>query len=48
MNKIERMIDDVIRKYGFEAEATLFFCRLCKNTSNLKHIKWSYKELMER
>lgn len=27
----EKMIEDVIRKFGFEHKATIRFCRMCEN-----------------
>ena len=29
--RIEKMMDMVIRKCGFEAEETISFCRMCEN-----------------
>ena len=45
----EQMMDNVIRKFGFEAKATIIFCRMCER-GNLAHtqIKTRYNELMKR
>jgi hypothetical protein len=31
MKEVEKMIDDIIRKFGFEAEHTIGFCMTCEN-----------------
>lgn len=31
---LDRMIDEVIRKFGFEAKETISFCRLCERAMN--------------
>lgn len=45
-----RMIDNVIRKYGFERPATILFCRQCEERPNTVKdndaIREMYKHLM--
>ena len=45
----EQMIDNVIRKYGFEARVTIAFCRMCErgDLANTQ-IEARYNELMKR
>lgn len=43
-----RMIDEVCKRYGFEAEQTINFCRLCERANNYKLIRKKYQKLMER
>lgn len=45
----EEMMDNVIRKFGFEVKETISFCRMCerRNVAN-ERIEARYKELMER
>ena len=45
----EEMMDNVIRKFGFEVKETINFCRMCErgNVTN-ERIEVRYKELMER
>lgn len=44
----EKMMDNVIRKFGFEVKETISFCRMCEcgNVAN-ERIEARYKELME-
>ena len=45
----EEMMDNVIRKFGFEVKETISFCSMCErgNVAN-ERIEARYKELMER
>jgi len=45
MKDVERMIDDVIRKFGFEARQTINFCRMCER-ENINRVEKRYNELM--
>lgn len=44
--EIESMIDDVIRKFGFEAKETLHFCYTLENESNIAKIRGEHLCLM--
>ena len=50
--KMDRMIDDVIRKFGFEARQTIGFCRMAEECENgnleFNKVKARYEWLMER
>ena len=43
---IDNMIDEVCKRYGFEAEQTINFCRLCERANNYKFIRKKYQKLM--
>lgn len=45
---IDNMIDEVCKRYGFEAKQTINFCRLCEKANNYKLIRKKYQKLMER
>ena len=42
----EEMIDNVIRRYGFEARETINFARVCEQSINDNSIKRVYDYLM--
>lgn len=43
----EQMMDKVVRRYGFEVEETLAFCRMCENDSfSDDEVKAIYNSLM--
>ena len=44
---INNMIDEVCKRYGFEAEQTINFCRLCERANNYKLIRKKYQKLMK-
>lgn len=44
---IEKMIDDVCRRYGFESKVTIDFCNLCVKTKNYNLIKKRYQKLID-
>ena len=47
---LELMMDDVIRKYGFEANESITFCTLCEQMTDKKKEKIvakMYQDLME-
>ena len=47
---LELMMNDVIKKYGFETDETITFCTLCEQATNKeeeKAIEKMYKDLME-
>lgn len=39
---VTAMMDNVIRKYGFENEKTISFCTLCENSKSLLKIVAEY------
>ena len=44
---LEKMIDDIVRKYGFESSATIKFCEICEDTKKtMLYIIWLYDLLM--
>lgn len=46
-DKLERMMDDIIRKFGFEDIHTVIFCGMCENpTVCLNSIYETYDEYM--
>lgn len=45
---LNEMMDNVIKKYGFEAKATIWFCGLVEKSSNIRYIKICYDRLMAR
>lgn len=49
MSRIE-MMDNIIKKFGFEAKETIGFCLMCENhphdTINDKRVEISYKILL--
>lgn len=45
---LEKMMDDVIRKYGFESAITINFCKVCENIeATMLYIVWLYNLLMK-
>ena len=47
MKMLEKMMDDVIRKYGFESAATINFCEVCEDIEEtILYIVWLYNLLM--
>ena len=40
----DKMLNDIIRKYGFEAKRTLVFARLCESCENEHIIKQMYNK----
>ena len=45
---IDNLIDEVCKRYGFEAGQTINFCRLCEESNNYELIRKKYQKLMER
>lgn len=44
---LEKMMDDIIRKYGFESAATIKFCTVCEDIEEtMLYIIWLYALLM--
>lgn len=44
---LEKMMDDVVRKYGFESAATINFCKACENAEEtILYIVWLYNILI--
>ena len=43
---IERMIDDVCGRYGFETKVTIDFCNFCEQTNNFNLIKIKYNKII--
>lgn len=44
---LDKMMDDVVRKYGFESVATINFCRACEDIEEtMLYIVWLYSVLM--
>lgn len=44
---IEQMVDEVCRRYGFEAKVTISFCFLCERTNNFNLIKKKYNKIID-
>jgi len=42
----EEMMDKVIKKYGFESEITILFCKICEKCDSNSTIRWTYIMLM--
>ncbi len=42
----EEMMDEVIKKYGFESEITILFCKACEECNSNSKIRWTYIMLM--
>ena len=48
MTAVERMMDKVIEKFGFEVEETIEFCELCeREDSTIGEIQEQFNWLME-
>ena len=45
MNK-KQLMDTIIRKYGFECDKTIQFCKLCESSDDSHKIKKMYTQLM--
>ena len=44
---LEKMMDDIVRKYGFESSATIKFCEVCEDVEEtMLYIIWLYALLM--
>lgn len=43
---LNKMMDNVIKKYGFEHKATIWFCGLVETCNNIAYIKNCYEKLM--
>ena len=43
---IDNMINEVCKRYGFEARQTISFCRLCERTTNYELIRKKFQKLM--
>ena len=43
----EQMMDDIIRRYGFESKGAIGFCKLVEGGANESVIKYWYKILMD-
>lgn len=43
---VEQMVDEVCRRYGFEAKVTISFCFLCERTNNFNLIKKKYNKII--
>mgnify|MGYP006983169030 FL=1 len=40
---LEKMMDDIVRKYGFESAATINFCKVYENAEEtILYIVWLY------
>ena len=44
---LNKMMDNVIKKYGFEHKATIWFCGLVETCTNIAYIKNCYEKLMK-
>ena len=44
----QEMMDNVIRKYGFESEEAILFCSACEDKKNDKIIETLYKITMRQ
>lgn len=46
---LERMMDDIIEKYGFESAAAINFCQVCENVEEtILYMVWLYNTLMNK
>ena len=45
---LNEMMNNVIRKYGFEHKATIWFCGLVETCANIAYIKTCYEKLMRQ
>ena len=45
---LNEMMNNVIRKYGFEHKATIWFCGLVETCTNISYIKNCYEKLMRQ
>ena len=45
---LNEMMNNVIRKYGFEHKATIWFCGLVETCTNISYIKKCYEKLMKQ
>ena len=43
----EQMMDNIIRKYGFESKGAIGFCKLVEGGANESVIKYWYKILVD-
>lgn len=52
MTIYDKMVDEVIKKYGFEAEETIKFCKLCELKNHIddfdNFLKSFFNQLMNR
>lgn len=44
----DKMLTEVIRKYGFEHKITLMFARLCENETSMARITAVYKRIIKK
>ncbi len=44
----DKMLTEVIRKYGFEHKITLMFARLCENGTSMARLTTIYKIIMKK
>ena len=44
---LNKMMDNVIKKYGFEHKVTIWFCGLVETCTNISYIKSCYEKLMK-
>ena len=44
----EKMMDNVIKKFGFEHDFTIWFCKLCEKEISDIQVRKFYTKLMER
>lgn len=44
----DKMLTEVIRKYGFEHKITLMFARLCENGTSITRLTAIYKIIMKK
>lgn len=47
MNK-KKMMDAIIKRYGFEAKVTIWFCGLCEKSNNLTYVKKVFSKIMKK
>lgn len=43
---VEKMVDRIIRKFGFEDEHTINFCRLAEKETNIRILQNIYNKYM--
>ena len=42
----EKMMDEIIKRYGFEAKQTIKFCALAEREPDIKKVEKAFKKLL--
>lgn len=45
---INKMMDNIIKRFGFESQTTIAFCLLCEETKDEKEIEKVYSNILNR